>query len=233
MSRLIRAELLHLLGLKSTYVTTLAVIVLSTLIVGADFSEVGAEGMTSDDDLRGAFASAVTLIPAIGLALFAAVRAAAEFRYGTVAHRALAAPRRGRLVAAKLAAIVPLAMLASGVSIAAGILVASLVSSQTDPALHLSAAFVLEMVAGTTAFACLGTAVGFLSRSQTAAVLVVFGGWVLEKLLEAIVGSAAFLPYSMLGALADDEVLAGCGLGVLTAAALVSATSLLTRKDVV
>ncbi len=66
MIRLIRAEQLHLRGLRSTYVTAVAIAVLGTLIVYADFSDAGTEGMNTDKDLLDAFMSTMALIPAIG-----------------------------------------------------------------------------------------------------------------------------------------------------------------------
>ena len=43
-------------------------------------------------------------------------------------------------------------------------------------------------------FARLGSAVSFVSRNQTAAFLIVFGAWVFERPLEALLGTAAYLP---------------------------------------
>jgi ABC-type transport system involved in multi-copper enzyme maturation permease subunit len=233
MTGLIRAELLHLRSLRSTSITAVAIVALGTLIVYADFSDAGTGGMKTSKDLLDAFVSTMSLTSAIGLALFAAARSAAEFRYGTIAHRALAAPRRRDLVAAKLAGIVVFSAVVSGVTVAAGALAALAATSAGDPQLHLSVSSIAELVTGSTLFACLGLAVGFLARNQTAAVLVVFGGWVFEKLLMALTESAAFMPYALLGALAQDEVLAGLGLAALTAAALAAAATLLTRKDVI
>src|SRR4051812_2661429 len=100
MTRLIRAELLHLRALRGTYLTALAVVALTTLVVTADASE-----QHTAHGLHEAFMTSLTLIPAIGIALFAAARTAAEFRYGTIAQRALAAPARARLVVVKLVAL--------------------------------------------------------------------------------------------------------------------------------
>lgn len=233
MTRLVRAELLHLRSLKSTYFTAATIVLLAALVAYADFSDAGAEGMDTARELRDAFMSTVTLIPAIGLGLFAASRTAAEFRYDTVAHRALAAPRRRDLVIAKLLALAPFAAVVTGIAAISAYLAAALATSAGDPQLQLSAGAVAAMIAGPTLFACLGVAAGFLSRNQTTAVLIVFGGWVAEQLLAALTESAVFLPYALLGGLAEESVAAGLGLAALTAAALASASLLLNRKDVI
>jgi hypothetical protein len=233
MTSLIRAETLHLRSLKSTYITALSVVLLTTMITVADFSETGSKAMDSSRELLESFMTTMTLVPAIGLGLFAATRAAGEFRYDTIAHRALAAPRRSHLVAAKVCAIAPFAALVVAVSVTAGAVAGSLAAGASGPALHVSAGAVAELIVGSTLFASLGVAVGFLSRNQTAAVLIVFGGWVFEKLLEAITQSGGFLPYALLSALAEDEVLAGLGLAAITAGALAASTHLLARKDVI
>ena len=233
MTRLIRAEALHLRSLRSTSITALAIIALTTLITVGDFGDAGKAAMDTSKELLGSFMTTMVLVPAMGVALFAAARAAGEFRYDTIAHRALAAPQRSHVVMAKLAVLVPFAALVTTASIVCGLVAAGVVLTGSDPALHLPASAVAEMLAGSALFAGLGVAIGFLSRNQTAAVLVVFGGWVFEKVLEAVVGSAVFLPYGLLSALADQEALAGVALAVLTAGAVPASSSLLTRKDVV
>jgi ABC-type transport system involved in multi-copper enzyme maturation permease subunit len=231
MKRLIHAEMLHLRSLKSTYLTALAIVVFVGVVISADASEAGAS--TSSKDLLDSFMSAVTLIPAMGLALFAATRTAGEFRYQTIAHRALAGPRRSQLVAAKLLAIIPYTLLIVAASITTA-LVASSVATDSAAQLHVSAVNVTEVLAGTTLFASLGVAVGFLARSQSAAILVVFGGWVFEKVLTGVVSDAGtLLPYGLLDALAGREAGAGAGLAVITAVALAASYSTLTKKDVI
>lgn len=74
-------------------------------------------------------------------------------------------------------------------------------------------------------FARLGSAVSFVSRNQTAAFLIVFGAWVFERPLEALLGTAAYLPYSLIGAFVQDELLAGAALTVIAAAAVPAAAS--------
>jgi hypothetical protein len=233
MKRLIRAEALHLRSLRSTSFTAFTVMALTTLVVGADFSEAGSKGLASSAELLESFMTTLTLIPALGLALFAASRTAAEFRYATIAHRALAAPDRRLMVAAKLLVLVGFTLVVSAACTAIGMVAAGVTTSGTDPVLHLRVASVAEILGGTALFAALGVAAGFLTRNQTTAVLVVFGGWVFEKLLEAVLKTGVPLPYSLLGEFAQDEVSAGAALLAITAAAVATATTSLSRKDVI
>jgi hypothetical protein len=214
MKRLIHAEVLHLRSLKSTYFTILAIFGLTIAVAAADASE--------DGDAE-TFLATLMLMPAFGFALFAASRTAAEFRYETIAHRALASPRRSHLIAAKLAVLTALTLLVTSVTLGVGIVVAT-------PDISVTSA--IEVLVGTSLFAALGVAVGFLSRNQTTAVLVVFGGWVFEKLITALL-KAEVLPYSLLDALASGEAAAGAGLALITGAAIAASYSLFTRKDVI
>lgn len=228
MTRLIRAEALHLRSRRSTYGTAFAVVALAVVIIAAEISE----GFDSAAKAREAFMASTMLIPAFAFGLFAAARTASEFRYGTIAHRALAAPRRAQLVAAKLIVLAAFAVLVTAVTVTAGVITAAVMNGAGDPALHLSVANVAELLAGTTLFAGLGVAVGFLSRNQTTAVLIVFGVWLAEQLIQGFMPATA-LPYGLLGAFAQDEALAGLGLLAITGAALAAASAQLNRKDLI
>ena len=88
------------------------------------------------------------------------------------------------------------------------------------------------VLAGTGLLASLGVAVGFITRNQTTAVLVVVGVWLFEEILGGLV-PVAFGPYGLLDQFTAGQILAGVALVVLDGAALAAAVKLLERGDIV
>ena len=128
------------------------------------------------------------------------VAVTAEFRYGTIRPTLLAEPRRRVVLAAKLAAAVPVgivfAVVCLGLSFAAGF--AILAARHADVVLTTGdlAALALGAVAATALGAVLGVAVGALIRNQVAAVLAVVAyAFLVDAVVFAAVPSVGrFLP---------------------------------------
>ena len=84
----------------------------------------------------------------------------------------------------------------------------------------------------------MGTAIGFLTRSQAPAVVTVFAWFFAEKLLGPVLGDAAgYLPFSLLNSLLelDGPLSVGLAAVVLTAIAAALcclAATLTARRDV-
>ena len=96
-----------------------------------------------------------------------------------------------------------------------------------------------EVVAGSTLFGMLGVAVGFISRSQAAAIIVVFGTFLAEKLLSGLIGPVHdYLPYALLNSVLDLEgalpaAAATVALAGVAAAITAAAGLLLNHRDVI
>jgi hypothetical protein len=64
----------------------------------------------------------------------------------------------------------------------------------------------LEVIAASALFGVLGVAVGFTCRSQPAAVIVVMGSFLAEKLIAGVIGPVQdYLPYALLNSLLKLE----------------------------
>jgi len=173
MIRLIRTELMQLHTLRSTYLVALATIVISAAVAWADLSDAGTKGLSTPGELRDALVMAPGLVTAMFAALFAASRTAGEYRHHTIAQRALASPRRWRMLAARLTTYGVLSALLGAVALAASYAIAGPVVDAEGMQLSLSSSDLLviagEVAAAGGLFAMLGVSVGFICRSQAPA----------------------------------------------------------------
>jgi ABC-2 type transport system permease protein len=183
------------------------------------------------------------LVSALFVALFAGFRTAGEYRHGTIARRALASPHRGRMLAARLVTYGGLSALISAAAPVASYLISGPVLESKHMALTLGSSDMLriagEVVAGSTLFGMLGVAVGFICRSQAAAIMVVFGTFLAEKLLSGLIGPVHdYLPYALLNSVLDLDgtlppVAAGLTLTAIAASIATTARLLLKARDVI
>src|SRR4051812_44423161 len=185
MTAAIRSELVQLRTLRGTYGIGFLVL---ALIVATTWGELDdAKELVSAHQMLAPLLTAAGISVAFVGALFAATRVAGEYRYGTIAQRALAAPRRVRLLVAKLVTFVGVGFGAALAAVVVGLATTVAVLHGRDLSLVLSAGDGLEIVArvvvASTLFVALGTAVGFITRSQQVAVVVVFAEFFVEKLL--------------------------------------------------
>ena len=152
MIRLIRTELMQLHTLRSTYLVALATVVISAVVAWADLSDAGTKGLSSPGELRDALVMAPGLVTAMFAALFAASRTAGEYRHHTIAQRALASPRRWRMLAARLTTYGVLSALLGAVALAASYAIAGPVVDAEGLQLSLSSSDLL-VIAGEVAAA--------------------------------------------------------------------------------
>lgn len=239
MTALIRSELIQLRTLRSTYVVALGVVALVVALTWGDLSD--AKELVSAEQMRSPVLTGAGITTAFVGALLAAARVASEYRYGTIANRALAAPRRTLLLAGKLVTYSTVGMVAAVVAVGIGLATAAAVLSSKDLTLVLDAddawRVVARVVVAGTLFTTLGAIVGFITRSQQAAVCVVFGEFFAEKLLGGLLGPATeFLPFELLNRILDESaghaVAAGLALAAMTAALGTVAAVLLKRRDI-
>jgi len=242
MTALIRAELLALRTLRSTYVVAAAAVLLAAAITWGDMGDAGSKNLDSPPELRDALVMAAGLVSALFVALFAAFSTAAEYRHQTIAQRVLASPRRGYLLAARLITYGALSALLGAVALGASYLVAEAVLPSQSVGLHLGSGDLLaiggEVIAGSTLFGILGVAVGFLCRNQAAAITVVFGTFLAEKLVADLIGPVRdYLPYSLLNSVLDlggaiDPAAAVLALAGVAATITSASALLLKHRDV-
>ena len=172
MNALVRAEVRKLAATRSSLLMVAAAAVYPVLTIVAVTlmpEDPTLDSSTLLEVVRGT-ADVVTLV-VLGLGLLAM---AGEHRHGTIVPTLLVSPRRGRVVAAKLAA---LAMVGAAVSVgvsAVAVAAGSLYLRSEGVSVDVVSGDVLVTVAGAAVvaalYAALGTAVGAVVRNQTAAV---------------------------------------------------------------
>lgn len=124
MITVLRAELVRLHTLRSSYAVPLALFVLVASITAATTSDAGSTGMSTPTQLREPMVTTIGIVVAISLALLAATRVAGEYRNSTISLRLLAAPRRTRLLAATLIGYVLMGLLVRAVALGIGLSIA-------------------------------------------------------------------------------------------------------------
>ena len=156
-------------------------------------------------------------------ALLGAVSITAEFRHGTIRPTFLAAPRRGRVVAAKIAASLPIGagFGLAGSGLAAGVGSAALRARGIDIELD-GGDYALLLVGGAVAgalWAAIGVGVGAVVRNQVPA-LIGICAWLLfvESLL--VEGNSSVIEVGRFGPGAAAAAITGQGSGALLAPAV-------------
>jgi hypothetical protein len=239
MTALVRAELVGLHTLRSTYVVPLAVVALAAAIAGFGLSDAGTKGMTTPGELREAVVAGAGIITAVALSIFAAMRVAGEYRHDTITLRLLASPRRARVLSAELLTYGTFALVVGGVALGTALAIAEPQLAAKDLSLALSAGLVGGVLLAVVLFTLIGVLAGVITRSQPAAVVAVVGAFFAEKIVGLVAADVtAYLPYGLLNPLLglDGATIsrgtAALSLAAITAALGVVAYVLLTRRDV-
>lgn len=183
MSRLIRTELLKLRATRSFLVALAGTPVISVLVVLAVYGTAGHQGNDplgpeSLVQVLGAPASIVTTLAM----LLGIVGLAGEYRHKTITTTLLATPRRGRVVAAKVAAQAVAGGVIGAITLATTAAVAVPWLLQADVAVRVGsdgARVAAGLVLSTALHGALGVAIGSLLRNQTVAVAVAFA-WLMR-----------------------------------------------------
>jgi ABC-type transport system involved in multi-copper enzyme maturation permease subunit len=242
MTALIHGQLEQLRTLRSTYVVGATLIALVGLITAITMGEAGSPDLRTESQLREPLVASAGIMIAVAMAIFAATRVAGEYRHATIAQRVLAAPQRPRLVVVAIAVHATFAALVTAAAFGVGAAVTGPMLEGKDLSTGLAGGELLQVgaavVLASTAFAAMGAAVGFLTRSQAPAVVAVFVVFFAEKLFGGMLGElSGYLPYSLLNSLLELDgpltvglaaaVLAGTAAGVSALAAVTAA-----RRDV-
>lgn len=239
MTSLIRAELVGLRTLRSSFVVPVVLVALAALITSAGLAGAGKKGLTTASQLQEPVVVGAGIMIAVVLAGFAAMHVAGRYRHQTITQHLLAAPRRGQTLAAELLVYGAVALLIAAVTLAITASIAQLLIAGKHLSLGLSAGLVLGVLLAVVLFAILGVAIGVITRSQPVAIVVLVGAFVVEKLLGEIIGKAtAYLPYELLGPLLGlNGAAISRAAGALTLTGIAAAVSLiayvlLARRDV-
>lgn len=238
MSAAIRAQLIGIRTLRSTYGTVVALLALAVLITGGELATNAGTAYTTPGELREPLLVS-GLLTAVGMALFAATRAAGEWRHGMISQRLLATPHKERLVVAMFVGYAALALIVGAAAMAASLAVALPILAAKGLDLGLTVGMVAASLLAVALLAVIGSGVGVICRSQPTAVLVVGGSFVAERLLSSFLGDLGlYLPYALVTQMLGLEgsilspVAASLGLVSLTAAVGVLSAFLITRRDV-
>lgn len=152
----------------------------------------------------GGMASGSVTIGLVAILILGALAATADFRHGGIITTALAAPRRGRIMSAKAAAVAIVAGLTGlGYALVQGLLVALSPSTMGAGGLSPGVWEITEVlgrgVLTVVPLALLGLAAGVLIRSQSATFLVLIGAAVADVTLGAILSlipvASSWTPY--------------------------------------
>jgi hypothetical protein len=243
MIALIHSQLVGLRTLRSTSIVAATLVALVALITAVTMGEAGAADLRTESQLREPLVASAGIMVAVVMAIFAATRVAGEYRHATIAQRVLAAPQRPRLVAAAIVVHATLAALVTATAFGVGAAITGPMLADKDLSTGLAGGELLQVgaavVLASTAFAAMGAAVGFLTRSQAPAVVTVFVVFFAEKLFGGMLGDlGGYLPYSLLNSLLelDGPLSVGVAAAVLSAIALAVvslATVAAARRDVV
>lgn len=246
MKTLVRTEFFKLTTTRTIRFLVLGGLAVAVLLGTVTSTTAGQEGNAS----RGAAAHlanvlGVSAMPGFVMLILGVLATAGEYQHRTITQTFLATPARGRVLAAKLAAV-SVAGLAVTVAMMGAALLAAAPHVLADGAtLHFLDAEVGRTVAGTVAagalFGAAGVGIGALFRSQVAS-LVAVAAWVVvaEAVLGTVLGVEAtrWFPAKAASYLAGSDVpglsLAGAA-GLLTGycLAIAAAASKLTlSRDV-
>jgi len=239
MITMLRADLVRVRTLRSSYAVPLLVLAMVVGITAASLSEAGADGMSTATQLREPLTASAGILVAVTAALFAAMRVGSEYRYGTMTQRLLATPRRTRLFAATLGVHGILGLVVGSVALGLGLAVGLPMLSAEDLSMDMTPQIAAAVLFAVVAFSLIGVCCGVIFRSQSAAVLVIVGTFAVEKIVGMFIGdAAAYLPYSLLTPLLRLEGAtisqgpAAAALAVTTAGLVALAALLLSRRDV-
>jgi ABC-2 type transport system permease protein len=245
MNALVQAELLKLRTVRTNALLTSATLAIAALLGAATVATAGIDGAAPAGSAAGMVnvLTASSLAPLAGFIL-GVLASAGEYQHHTITQTYLTTPRRGRVLAAKAAALA-----VAGCALAAAITLAAmagalpqLVAEGTSVALldvDVVRAVGGNLLAGAL-FAVLGVAVGTVLRNQLAAVV---GAAVWALLVEGVVatmageGTIRWFPGAAARALADGApdllpLPAAVGVTVAYAAGLcLLATRTVLRKD--
>jgi ABC-type transport system involved in multi-copper enzyme maturation permease subunit len=241
MTALLHSQYLQVRTLRSTYGVAGALIAIVAAVGGFVSNQAGDPDLLTAQQLREPLAASGGIMVAVVLAVLAAGRVAGEYRHGTIAQRALAAPARARMIGSALLAHGAFAALVSVVAFAIGAAVAAVVLGPTEYSNGLAGAELASttgaVVLAGVSFTVMGAALGFGARSQIGATSTVFGVFFAEKLFGSVLGDAAgYLPYSLLNSLLDldgplPEGVAAVALSAWALAAAGVAVVLARRRD--
>jgi ABC-2 type transport system permease protein len=228
MTALLHAQLVQLRTLRSTYFVAGSLVALVALITAITMGEAGTPDLRTESQLREPLVAGAGIMVAVVMAVFAATRVAGEYRHGTIAHRALAAPQRPRFVAAALLVHAGLAAVVTAVAFAAGAAIAAPILAPKELSTGLAGGELAQVGAAVvlagTAFALLGAAVGFLTRSQAPAVVTVFAVFFAEKLIGPALGPVGdYLPYALLNSLLELDGPLSVGVAALVLTVIATA----------
>jgi ABC-type transport system involved in multi-copper enzyme maturation permease subunit len=222
MIAMLRADLLRLRTLRSSYAVPLTMFALVAAITGGTLSDTDSGGRSTATQLREPLTASAGIMVAVAMALFAAMRVAGEYRYDTMGQRLLTSPRRNRLLAASLSFHGLLGLILGAAALGVGLVIAAPML-EADETMALTPQIIAAVLLAVSSFSLIGVCCGVIFRSQAAAVLVIIGCLVGEKLLGMFIGdAAAYLPYGLLTPLLQ---LQGATISAASAAAALVATT--------
>ena len=239
MTTQIRAELVGLRTLRSSYATPVLLVALAALIAFADLSSAGQKGHITPTQLREPVVAGAGLMIAVAFAIFAALHVAGQYRHRTITQRLLACPRRGPTLGAQLLTYGTLGLLVSAAALAVGLAIAQPIVVGKHLSLEMTAGVVAGVLLSVVLFTMIGVSVAVITRSQPAAITVLVATFVAEKIVGGLIrGADAYLPYGLLNPLLGmsgatiSRGAAALTLTGITAAIALIAYALLGRRDV-
>jgi ABC-type transport system involved in multi-copper enzyme maturation permease subunit len=240
---LLRSELLKLRSTRTTLGLVLGMVALTVFVALAQGFSTGKSSLSGVDDQRSLFG--IGGVATLFAALVGVMAVTSEFRHGTIRPTLLFAPRRPRLLVAKLAAALATGALFGLLAEALAFGIGSLVLASRGIGFALDAGDVAALVAGTAGAALfwsgIGIGLGAVVRSQVGAMIGLFA-WLLvaENILFGLAPSVGrYSPgpagQGLAGAREAHLLAPGLAAVVLAGwvlAAAAAGTALFVRRDV-
>ncbi len=214
MTALIRAELIKLRTIRATYGTIAAAVAATALSVGITIAGAGHNGLPALDTVAGIRAITSSAANGCILALVIGTTAVAgEYRHNTIVSALLVTAHRGRVIAAKAAAValiaVVVASLCTLVTLALGLPALSAHDANISWLSRDVAGVLAGCAAVTVLYALIGLGIGAIVRNQVAAVIgaLVWQLIVENALLAVLPSTAKWLPLGAANALTQSGTL--------------------------
>lgn len=241
----LRSELYKLRSTRTVAGLLVALFTLVSLAVLLHCLALSASDLTSRDDQRGVLIDVSVNLGAVFASLLGALSITAEIRSGTIRPTLLAAPRRGRVIAAKAISMLAMGFGCGAVAAGAAALVGSAGLAGRGVPVQVSAGDYLLLIlgggAGAGLWAVIGLGVGSVVRAQVPTIVALIA-WQLfvENLFADLPAAHRFVPGALAQALAGQHrggtlhtpALAAVLLAAYTAVALAAGLAGTVRRDV-
>jgi ABC-2 type transport system permease protein len=214
MTAVLSAELFKLRSTRAPWAIAVGPVALTAAVIAAGAALLGDPGQPAlEPSALGDLARAPGRWTGAAALLLGLLMSTGEYRFGTVLTTRLAYPQVGRLVLGKAAAAavagIALAFVVELVAIGGGAVMLAARGVEVHPLQHGALTAVPSIVLVTTLYAVAGVGIGELLRNPALAVGAVFGGFLLQGVLPAVLREPELARWMPQGATGSALTLGG------------------------